>query len=690
MTRALIVIVLAACGKGGGKRDEPGAAPPADAAAATPSRAAVTGPPLPGATATMGTNRFRPGTRLDAITFAGPDRLVGLDGRTVMAIDAATGAITKLAALDEPVGAIAVMPDGRLAIGGRDHVTYLTSDGVIAGRLDVPAGEVDTIAPTADGAQLVLSGRRGAILELDATTGAELARIDGATDGYGEARLLPGEQRLVAARDGSVVVLDRATGKEMATIAATGYWAASPDGTRIAREIEDDGTHDGTAVEVVTIDGGATTRFRAARELRALGWSADGVWVLTGDEHGQIAAWTPDGTRAWSVETGEWTLDIVPAPGGGRIAVTTTDETVRVIDVAARAVLDPGDGHVGPVTHVAFAGDRLVSAGADDTLRWWDPATGRQIAQAAVGGEPRALAVGTGGAVHVQVEHELDAPRSFADGHGSTILGAALETWSPAPERTARVELDDRLLGLTLDDDGALHAVDRGVWYTVDPTTGAVDRRSGHHRMTRGDTAIAPGGARAAFVFRGEVLLVGGASDVRLPTTHCSRAASVAIGRGGTPVAVIDATSTLRWWNPDGTLIASRRIPGGGWGSAISPGGTEAIFLAAEGLVVADLAAGGARRITIPRPSAFALSADGARIAVGLRDGRIGVWRLAELLAGSAAVEVTPGGLPADDHSCPEDDGFGAMFGISGDGERFGEPDSDVGGDLGGLLDRSK
>jgi WD40 repeat protein len=68
------------------------------------------------------------------------------------------------------------------------------------------------------------------------------------------------------------------------------------------------------------------------------------------------------------------------APDDSLIATASDDKTVRLwkADGSPAAVLR---GHGGPVNDVEFdrAGARVVSASSDDTIRIWEPATGRAL-----------------------------------------------------------------------------------------------------------------------------------------------------------------------------------------------------------------------------------------------------------------------------------------------------------------------
>jgi WD40 repeat protein len=66
-----------------------------------------------------------------------------------------------------------------------------------------------------------------------------------------------------------------------------------------------------------------------------------------------------------------------------------------------------------PVAAIAFAGDRLVSAGSDGTLRVFDPANGHETARVPVGASIAFLAISPDGrhAATADVEHTIHLHR---------------------------------------------------------------------------------------------------------------------------------------------------------------------------------------------------------------------------------------------------------------------------------------
>ena len=138
--------------------------------------------------------------------------------------------------------------------------------------------------------------------------------------------------------------------------------------------------------------------------------------------------------------------------------LTAGDDTVRVWSVAAPPPVslalsepDPPGGrlgkwfgtpparHRGSVTALAFAPDgKSVYTGSNDkTVRRWDAATGRQLAQlpAPLRGEVRGLAFGPGGAVYAATEASGLYPEPAPDGDAYLSL---VHRWDPAGGRAAR------------------------------------------------------------------------------------------------------------------------------------------------------------------------------------------------------------------------------------------------------------
>src|SRR5205807_4216022 len=77
---------------------------------------------------------------------------------------------------------------------------------------------------------------------------------------------------------------------------------------------------------------------------------------------------------------------------GGQFLATTTENDVDVWDVRTGKLQAELRGHEGYVSYLAFnhAGDVLATAGWSETLRLWDPMTGRPlVSKEGGGGQPQ-------------------------------------------------------------------------------------------------------------------------------------------------------------------------------------------------------------------------------------------------------------------------------------------------------------
>lgn len=284
-----------------------------------------------------------------------------------------------------PVRALAVTPDGRLAVSGSFDQSAILWDidrGAALAVLRFHEGAVNAAAALPDG-RFATAGEDGRIA---------LWRF-----GQGE------PERVFEGHRGPVVGL-----------------AVSPDGAAIASA-----SWDGTA-RVTPLDGGAAPRVLEGHAgnvnavaflpdgriatagydatlrlwppdgppairtfdtpLNAVAAAPDGEIVIAG-ANGAVAILDREGTARASVPAGETpVIALALSPDGQRIAAASIGGTVAVIERASAKVLFSLVGPGLPVWSLAFrpGGGELLTGGADRLVRRWDMRTGQHIGAVAM------------------------------------------------------------------------------------------------------------------------------------------------------------------------------------------------------------------------------------------------------------------------------------------------------------------
>lgn len=382
---------------------------------------------------------------------------------------------------------IAFSPDGKILATGTPQSVRLWSTETGKLMRELRTEFAGRMLFTRDGKRLLVSTREGTIRQYDVTGGQIVGEITPSTrkpSGIFAIAMSPRGERLALCGQGFIGVHDLATGKEIvhcsghergghalafsadeSSLISLGYdenieeqvchwdlksgqkikavpmpWGSggrptvclAPNGQTVAVPLAGGKVH--------LIDTATGKEDRVLKDQKGKAWYA---LAFTPDSRTLAIGENPEKTEEqvitlWDVATGASSRSLkIPfgsfvhfSPDGQTLL---TDSAVRIAlwDVkTGKRLLQPA-GHENGVTAIVFSGDgRLFSSGHDQTLRFWDPATGRQIRELPLKSGVAALALspdgrtlysgGRDGCLHIQ---ELESgkelhclePPAFAD-----------------------------------------------------------------------------------------------------------------------------------------------------------------------------------------------------------------------------------------------------------------------------------
>jgi WD40 repeat protein len=276
----------------------------------------------------------------------------------------------------DPVTALCVLPDGRLASGSRDNTIRLwdLARGTETARLEGHSDSVNALCVLPDGR--LASGSSDTTIRLwDMARGTETRRLEGHSDSVNALCVLPDGRLASGSWDRTIRLWDLARGAETARLEGHSRrfnaLCMLPDG-RLASSSE--GFWDNTIRLWDLARGAETARLKG---------QSSGVTALCVLPDGRLASGSWDRTiRLWDLARGAETARLKGHSSGvtalcvlpdGRLASGSWDNTIRLWDLATGAETARLEGHSKGVDALCVLPDgRLASGSSDNTIRLWD------------------------------------------------------------------------------------------------------------------------------------------------------------------------------------------------------------------------------------------------------------------------------------------------------------------------------
>ena len=338
------------------------------------------------------------------------------------------------------VTGVAYSPDGtRIAVAADTTVRLLPASGGPAERVLRHKSPVQGVGFSPDGSRVVTSSEDG-MASIWSISGGDPIRWQAHTASATSAEFGPGGTVLTAGVDKLARVWDTKTTPPVMRVefshpSVVSAARFSPDGSRVVTARADG------AVRVWSADGKVVAELVGhTEEVLAAAFSPDGRRVVSGGKDATVRVWDVARRAELFALKGHWgeVHAVAFSPDGSRVVSAALDGTAGLWDALHGGESLPLTGFDKPVTAVGFAaGGTRVAAVADGVTRWWDLATGAEVAAGPgdVGPAPapgtarhgtRTLTLRPDGAVEVSDAGRVIDP-FVLDGHEEPVHAAVFD-----------------------------------------------------------------------------------------------------------------------------------------------------------------------------------------------------------------------------------------------------------------------